>query len=997
MALDKTTEAIAHFAGWFHLSAEQSRMRLEYDLFRHKQAEQKELEAREAKDLVVHHSFKLENYNPGLSYDPSSDHLSGNARPMGGNVNITAPALIATGPAEALLFMLNYANVQSGVSINFVLDPPSSMIALTIQYAKLSDNDSFGKALPDQFVAPDYFNAILTTLAGWASVLSPISIEMIPTAESAQDIASELMAQIADTLEDYGTSGQTPGQQDDSGDDTDDGAATSTMATQSTTEGEGPYLSVSVIGSEDANGLFINGEAAEELPEWEDLQPAYFRVEDTEETAADDDDAEGGGIATYSSSVTTEDPAAHDFTKDFETDILIPGESMPGHEIVAGANVMINFAGISSNWLDAGTIVVGGDWIELDVISQVNVLVDHDAAPGIGNAGLAESTASTVLNVARIEELSTEEAAARAESEAQEAEAEDGDPFDAQTADDAPAASGADDTIAATSVTTGAAAQASDGVTVHNQDTTTTPPASAADKSAEDTKQEVEHSGGPVAAAIVSISGSLVQINTAQQYSFASDNDTATIKFGESKLFLGLGENETLNSLTAFEAGFSYDLIIVSGNVISIDLITQMNVLFDSDLVDIPGAIGGTNGHSTESAVPGSEHSSCADTSTDTAQNETVSEQAGQTIHQSSTETTESSTQSTSETVTSTTSNSVTEASEVSVSSAESTSTETSVTNTTTQSTQQGSATTSSTSSGEAANENHQNSTHAAAVHVEGTDGNHGATAHANPHSIASGEAVEGGASVAEPETAPASEEGPGETDLNTNPLASGHGPQHAEAEPPCSQPDDTAPAAVSMGDNLLYNEALLTKVGKDTEAEMTGGFQRALDDLENDPDAMPQYLKNEAVFDKVEFLKILYIDGDFIKINKLDQINILGDADQISLLGESFANEMEGKFVLTTGSNSLANFASINETGVDSNVMVKGNSYSEALIHQAGFVDEQAVPDGVGIQALANEAVAFLADGMIDQNPASDIITSMDAQDLDSGPPADILQSVLS
>jgi hypothetical protein len=59
-------------------------------------------------------------------------------------------------------------------------------------------------------------------------------------------------------------------------------------------------------------------------------------------------------------------------------------------------------------------------------------------------------------------------------------------------------------------------------------------------------------------------------------------------------------------------------------------------------------------------------------------------------------------------------------------------------------------------------------------------------------------------------------------------------------------------------------------------------------------------------------------------------------------------------------------NAARIHDIGLDSEVMVGGDAYSDALIYQARLMDPDAPPTGVGLVPLASEAVAFLADDML-------------------------------
>ncbi|MDM7457827.1 MAG: type I secretion protein ATPase, partial [Paracoccus sp. (in: a-proteobacteria)] len=110
--------------------------------------------------------------------------------------------------------------------------------------------------------------------------------------------------------------------------------------------------------------------------------------------------------------------------------------------------------------------------------------------------------------------------------------------------------------------------------------------------------------------------------------------------------------------------------------------------------------------------------------------------------------------------------------------------------------------------------------------------------------------------------------------------------------------------------------------------------------------------------------------EGDFITANIIQQHNFLNDSDQVALLDPA-APTGGAEIRLVTGSNAQLNAAQIQMTGIDSDILVGGSMYSDALIYQARLLDEDAAPTGVRVMPLASEAVVFLAEDMI--NPQSD------------------------
>jgi hypothetical protein len=98
----------------------------------------------------------------------------------------------------------------------------------------------------------------------------------------------------------------------------------------------------------------------DEVPDWNDLLPAYHQ---------DKDDTEG--------------LAAWELPEGYRPD----PDGPDGHSIVAGGNLLVNEAKIGLSYLDAPLIAVGGTWISLDIVSQVAVVSNQDAGVSVGDAG----------------------------------------------------------------------------------------------------------------------------------------------------------------------------------------------------------------------------------------------------------------------------------------------------------------------------------------------------------------------------------------------------------------------------------------------------------------------------------------------------------------------------------------------------------------------------------------------------------------------------------
>ncbi|WP_026757667.1 hypothetical protein [Sediminimonas qiaohouensis] len=168
----------------------------------------------------------------------------------------------------------------------------------------------------------------------------------------------------------------------------------------------------------------------------------------------------------------------------------------------------------------------------------------------------------------------------------------------------------------------------------------------------------------------------------------------------------------------------------------------------------------------------------------------------------------------------------------------------------------------------------------------------------------------------------------------------------------------------ISSGENVLWNQAAIQSVGQDNYQDMPAMFKELGNSLASGSDSVSGEIRSLEQFEGRDSINVLYIEGDLISVQLVYQINVVGDSDQIWQGGP----HMEGGGTdasVTAGSNTLANLAVISEFGFDSDIYVGGDTYSDALMHQAGLVvmDESELA-GEGEGGLVNEAVAFLMDG---------------------------------
>jgi hypothetical protein len=204
-------------------------------------------------------------------------------------------------------------------------------------------------------------------------------------------------------------------------------------------------------------------------------------------------------------------------------------------------------------------------------------------------------------------------------------------------------------------------------------------------------------------------------------------------------------------------------------------------------------------------------------------------------------------------------------------------------------------------------------------------------------------------------------------------------------------------PAATSLhaGDNLQLNMGTITTTGIDTMVPQKDHFAKALDELKAGATTLSADVAKDSMFAGKDTLSVLYIDGDLIQTNVIEQINYLGDSDQIHFIKDMFSTAAGAEVTVTSGSNAQINSAKIISEGLDSLVMAGGEVYSDALIYQVGLIDDAAAPTGVQLEPLATEAVAFLTDEA--DQPSFDQTFGAASDSADAPLSADIMQTMLA
>ncbi len=670
--LDKLTEIISHLIGIFHTTVEAERLRDAYEDFKYQQLHS---EVNDIEIAPVHFELRytLRDFDPELKYTPLA-----NETPFKAWLASTDPIHLREPYAPGQMTAFPELYIEQGYSSFFpaarpslVLEPPGSVVTVSVQSAWMEDNDLLRmNSVYAEFDDPSVYIAALASLQEAAQILGVLTVQ------STLDFNSSNGASFI-TLHDLMVQ-------------TDD---TSRLGEQ-----------VVVLHGSEAYGMFVGGAPVETLPLLDDLMPELLQADD--DTANEDDDR-SASVRTSDldlpPDVKTQAPDDYERIEDKDPfDGLNPpsGEAElfgleSGHQVVTGGNKMVNDVVMNVSWLDAPVISVMGDVVALNLISQANVLAEHATFNGVLQGSL-----STTFNVAMMS--STSQFAG------------------AETTEGSP------------------------------------------EQPVED--NEDIYMGLPKNWAVTRIEGDVLTVNWVQQYSFMTDDDRADVQITGTNSYISLGENLMINLASLAEIGYGYDLIMIGGNLITVNQISQMNVMLDFDSVTTAGA----------------------------------------------------------------------------------------------------------------------------------------------------------------------------------------------------------TPFGISVSGNLLFNGASISTVGINTYGAMTENFAAASKAFADGAQTIDRDVTHDDVFAGDDLLTVLYIAGDFKTINWVEQTNIMGDSDQVHLALDAFTAKSGMPAKLYTGSNAEINTASINVYGADSEVRVQGDVYSDALLYQADLIDTTSDPTGVFMPALANEAVLFLADGMI-------------------------------
>lgn len=345
--LDDKTDIIAHFIGIFELNTEAARLKIQYQEVAARIAAETDLGQLLNVTVNMTSNYGLNGFLADLKWP-----LSFISVPVS-NFSILVPSAVGFANFSAPGFFNNdyFASPLNNpgsplTQTTFIIPTPSQLASVTVQHNTLEDMDILstfeGEA---QFVDALAYNGGLGYLQTVAGALQPLTAPAPATSEEAMIDGAQALSTGVRALHEGGE----------------------------TTAPTGATLHVA-FGA-DTDGITLNGNTADEMPEISALSHRFAaEEEDTADVPPPTDEENNAAKTAEGNSIdeTTLDP-----------DI---------HEVATGGNVLLNEGYIGTDMLDAPVIVAMGQAVDLDIISQVNVWSDADMINGAAAANAATGT-----------------------------------------------------------------------------------------------------------------------------------------------------------------------------------------------------------------------------------------------------------------------------------------------------------------------------------------------------------------------------------------------------------------------------------------------------------------------------------------------------------------------------------------------------------------------------------------------------------------------------
>lgn len=345
--MDKFTEEISHFIGFFHISVENARARDAYTEFAFTKVDI------DVKKIPVHTSdfaapFDLLGFEPGFGYRaPPPDHWYVPAKAIAPEIIIAARSVGYYIDGRALPDGFKDDASAPANTVRYIspeIEAPGSVVNHFNQAISLSDDDYFSIGGHGLAYNPKVIDDT-AVLEGFdaASALSPLGSLERPG--SSDDMIAVIQS-VIDQLE--------------------------------TASGDGEAVQVH-IRAESIDGIYVNGVLVDEAPQLED----YRSFDDAEDEATE---ASGSNVW-----MREDGSAAIEVSVAVET----------------GGNTLINNVVLQNFWTGAKVTLVGGDHIEVNAIVQINALWDADSISSAVGNWTDQAAANELFNIATFDHLDT--------------------------------------------------------------------------------------------------------------------------------------------------------------------------------------------------------------------------------------------------------------------------------------------------------------------------------------------------------------------------------------------------------------------------------------------------------------------------------------------------------------------------------------------------------------------------------------------------------------
>ena len=358
--MDKLTEEISHFIGFFHISVENARAREAYTEFAFTKVDV------HLDKLQVHTSdfaapFDLLGFEPGFGYRaPPPDHWYVPTKMVAPDVMIAARS-VGYRPGDDVVSIdikeTTSAAMGTILYISPEIDAPGSVVNHFSQAISLSDDDYFSVGGHELALNPEQIDNA-AALEGFiqASTLSPLAT--FERAGSSENVIAVIKS-VIDQLDD---------------------APLDDEAVQI-------HIKADAI-----DGIYVNGELFEQVPILEEYR-AFADEEPWDKNGhQDEDNDDKSGPTSTSNTLIREDGGVA---------ISVSVEA------ATGGNTLINNAVLQNFWTGATVTLVGRDHIEIDAIVQINAMWDTDAISSAIGTWTEDPTDNELFNIATFDHLDT--------------------------------------------------------------------------------------------------------------------------------------------------------------------------------------------------------------------------------------------------------------------------------------------------------------------------------------------------------------------------------------------------------------------------------------------------------------------------------------------------------------------------------------------------------------------------------------------------------------